>query len=43
MYNAIGLPIAAGVQYPFAGLLLSPIIALGARFVGGAYTRNKYA
>ena len=27
IYNAIGVPIAAGVLYPFFGLLLSPIIA----------------
>jgi heavy metal translocating P-type ATPase len=26
-YNAIGIPIAAGVLYPFAGLLLSPMLA----------------
>jgi P-type Cu+ transporter len=26
-YNAIGIPIAAGVLYPFFGILLSPIIA----------------
>jgi P-type Cu+ transporter len=26
-YNAIGIPIAAGVLYPSFGLLLSPIIA----------------
>ena len=26
-YNAIGIPIAAGVLYPFTGLLLSPLIA----------------
>jgi Cu+-exporting ATPase len=26
-YNAIGVPIAAGVLYPFTGLLLSPMIA----------------
>jgi len=26
-YNAIGIPIAAGVLYPAFGLLLSPIIA----------------
>ena len=29
-YNAIGLPVAAGVLYPFFGLLLSPIIAAAA-------------
>jgi Cu+-exporting ATPase len=27
VYNALGIPIAAGVLYPFFGLLLSPIIA----------------
>ncbi len=27
MYNALGVPIAAGVLYPFTGLLLSPLIA----------------
>jgi Cu+-exporting ATPase len=27
VYNAIGLPIAAGVLYPFVGLLLNPMIA----------------
>jgi Cu+-exporting ATPase len=26
-YNALGIPIAAGVLYPVFGLLLSPIIA----------------
>ncbi|MCX7972875.1 MAG: copper-translocating P-type ATPase, partial [Candidatus Aminicenantes bacterium] len=30
IYNFIGLPIAAGVLYPFFGLLLNPIIAAGA-------------
>jgi Cu+-exporting ATPase len=29
-YNAAGVPIAAGVLYPFFGLLLSPIIAAAA-------------
>ena len=27
VYNAVGIPVAAGVLYPFLGLLLSPIIA----------------
>ncbi|MEP6823089.1 MAG: heavy metal translocating P-type ATPase, partial [Chthoniobacterales bacterium] len=27
IYNAVGIPIAAGLLYPFFGLLLSPIIA----------------
>ena len=26
-YNALGVPIAAGLLYPFFGLLLSPMIA----------------
>jgi Cu+-exporting ATPase len=30
IYNAAGVPIAAGVLYPFIGLLLSPIIAAAA-------------
>jgi Cu+-exporting ATPase len=30
IYNALGVPIAAGVLYPFVGLLLSPIIAAAA-------------
>ena len=29
-YNVIGIPIAAGVLYPFFGLLLSPVIASAA-------------
>jgi len=29
-YNTIGVPIAAGVLYPFFGLLLSPILASAA-------------
>jgi Cu+-exporting ATPase len=31
IYNALGVPIAAGVLYPVAGILLRPIIASAAR------------
>jgi Cu+-exporting ATPase len=27
LYNALGIPVAAGVLYPWTGLLLSPMIA----------------
>jgi Cu+-exporting ATPase len=30
VYNALGIPIAAGVLYPFFGILLSPIFAAAA-------------
>jgi Cu+-exporting ATPase len=30
VYNSLGVPVAAGVLYPFLGLLLSPIIAAAA-------------
>jgi Cu+-exporting ATPase len=30
VYNALGVPIAAGVLYPFLGILLSPMIAAAA-------------
>ena len=30
VYNALGVPVAAGVLYPFIGLLLSPIFAAAA-------------
>ena len=29
-YNSLGIPVAAGILYPFFGILLSPIIAAGA-------------
>jgi P-type Cu+ transporter len=30
LYNALGVPVAAGLLYPFFGLLLSPILAAAA-------------
>lgn len=30
LYNSLGVPIAAGVLYPFFGILLSPIVASAA-------------
>jgi Cu+-exporting ATPase len=30
IYNALGVPIAAGILYPFFGLLLSPMLAAAA-------------
>ena len=30
VYNSLGVPVAAGVLYPFFGMLLSPIIAAAA-------------
>jgi Cu+-exporting ATPase len=30
VYNALGIPIAAGVLYPAFGILLSPIVAAAA-------------
>ena len=30
IYNAIGIPIAAGILYPATGLMLSPMIAAAA-------------
>jgi Cu+-exporting ATPase len=30
VYNALGVPVAAGVLYPWTGVLLSPIIASAA-------------
>ncbi len=29
-YNALGVPVAAGVLYPFSGILLGPVIAAAA-------------
>ena len=30
IYNTVGIPIAAGVLYPFTGILLDPVIAAAA-------------
>jgi len=30
VYNSVGVPVAAGILYPFAGILLSPVIAAAA-------------
>jgi Cu+-exporting ATPase len=30
IYNALGIPVAAGVLYPFIGMLLSPMLAAAA-------------
>jgi Cu+-exporting ATPase len=30
IYNSLGVPVAAGVLYPFFGILLSPVIAAAA-------------
>jgi Cu+-exporting ATPase len=30
VYNALGVPVAAGVLYPWSGLLLSPMVAAAA-------------
>jgi Cu+-exporting ATPase len=30
VYNALGVPVAAGILYPFLGILLSPIFAAAA-------------
>ncbi len=49
LYNALGVPIAAGVLYPFFGLLLSPLIAAlamsfsSASVVGNALRLRKAA
>jgi Cu+-exporting ATPase len=49
VYNAAGVPVAAGLLYPFFGILLSPIIAAAAMalssvsVVGNALRLNRTA
>ena len=30
VYNSLGIPVAAGLLYPFTGVLLSPVVAAAA-------------
>ncbi len=49
LYNALGIPVAAGVLYPYFGLLLSPMIAgaamsmRSASVIGNALRLRKVA
>ena len=41
VYNTLGVPVAAGILYPFFGLLLSPMIASAAMTVEAHATLNQ--
>jgi P-type Cu+ transporter len=47
VYNALGVPVAAGVLYPFFGVLLSPMTAAAATsfslvsFIGNAFRLRR--
>jgi hypothetical protein len=43
IYNALGVPIAAGALYPFFGLLLSPMIAGGAMSFSSGFSNRECA
>jgi Cu+-exporting ATPase len=41
VYNAIGVPIAAGIIYPFFGLVVSPVIARAAMTCSGSHETGR--
>ena len=49
VYNVLGIPVAAGVLYPIARMLLSPMIAAGAMslssvsVIGNALRLRRFA
>ena len=40
-YNSLGIPIAAGVLYPFGGPLLSPVLAAGAMALSSVFVLSN--
>ena len=37
VYNAAGVPIAAGILYPFFGIMLSPVLAAAAMSLSSVF------